>query len=121
MQGNDDATSLQNKDCRFKQAKEGECTVAKPSFYQLTEKSKWNAWKELAGMGRAEAMNQYVEKVVKRTVQSFSCKIIMKDKRICVILRWVSCNQVGEMRWWLNPLRGGSVSAARSGRRRVKR
>jgi len=48
---------------RFKQAKEGECTVAKPSFYQLTEKSKWNAWKELAGMGRAEAMNQYVEKV----------------------------------------------------------
>ena len=53
----------QNRDCRFKQAKEGECTVAKPSFYQLTEKSKWNAWKELAGMGRAEAMNQYVEKV----------------------------------------------------------
>ena len=48
---------------RFKQAKEGECTVAKPSFYQLTEKSKWNAWKELEGMGRAEAMTQYVEKV----------------------------------------------------------
>jgi len=48
---------------RFKQAKEGECTVAKPSFYQLTEKSKWNAWKELTGMGRAEAMTQYIEKV----------------------------------------------------------
>ena len=74
MQGNDDATSLQNKDCRFKQAKEGECTVAKPSFYQLTEKSKWNAWKELAGMGRAEAMNQYVEKVVKHTVHPFPVK-----------------------------------------------
>ena len=59
-----DAFSLQNRDCRFKQAKEGECMVAKPSFYQLTEKSKWNAWKELAGMGRAEAMNQYVEKVI---------------------------------------------------------
>ena len=59
-----DAIRLQNRDCRFKQAKEGECTVAKPSFYQLTEKSKWNAWKELAGMGRAEAMNQYVEKVI---------------------------------------------------------
>ena len=38
--------------------------MAKPSFYQLTEKSKWNAWKELSGMGRAEAMNQYVEKVI---------------------------------------------------------
>jgi len=48
---------------RFKQAKEGDCTIAKPSFYQLTEKSKWNAWKELEGMGRAEAMTQYVEKV----------------------------------------------------------
>jgi len=48
---------------RFKQAKEGDCTTAKPSFYQLTEKSKWNAWKELEGMGRAEAMTQYVEKV----------------------------------------------------------
>ena len=70
---NDDATSLQNKDCRFKQAKEGECTVAKPSFYQLTEKSKWNAWKELAGMGRAEAMNQYVEKVANT--------MVMKHKR----------------------------------------
>ena len=35
----------------------------KPSFYQLTEKSKWNAWKELEGMGRAEAMTQYVDKV----------------------------------------------------------
>ena len=60
---NNDEISLQNRDCRFKQAKEGECTVDKPSFYQLTEKSKWNAWKELSGMGRAEAMNQYVEKV----------------------------------------------------------
>ena len=36
--------------------------MAKPSFYQLTEKSKWNAWKELTGMGRAEAMTQYIEK-----------------------------------------------------------
>ena len=54
--------------------------MAKPSFYQLTEKSKWNAWKELAGMGRAEAMNQYVEKVVKHS-SSFSRKMVLKHKR----------------------------------------
>lgn len=48
---------------RFKQAKEGACTVAKPSFYQLAEKSKWSAWSGLGAMARAQAMNEYVEKV----------------------------------------------------------
>jgi acyl-CoA-binding protein len=48
---------------RFKQAKEGPCQAPKPSFYQLTEKSKWSAWSELGALGRAEAMGQYVERV----------------------------------------------------------
>ena len=48
---------------RFKQAKEGACTAAKPSFYQLSEKSKWSAWSGLGAMSRAQAMNEYVEAV----------------------------------------------------------
>jgi len=48
---------------RFKQAKEGVCKTAKPSFYQLSEKSKWSAWTALGNMERAEAMSQYVEKL----------------------------------------------------------
>ena len=48
---------------RFKQAKEGACTAAKPSFYQLSEKSKWSAWSGLGAMARAQAMTEYVEAV----------------------------------------------------------
>jgi len=48
---------------RYKQAKEGVCNVAKPSFYQLSEKSKWSAWTDLGTMGQSEAMSQYVDKL----------------------------------------------------------
>lgn len=48
---------------RYKQAKEGICKVPKPSFYQLSEKSKWSAWTDLGNMGQSEAMSEYVEKL----------------------------------------------------------
>ena len=47
---------------RFKQATEGACTAPKPSFYQLTEKSKWQAWMELGDMSGEEARVQYIER-----------------------------------------------------------
>ena len=37
---------------RYKQATVGKCDVAKPSFYQLKEKSKWNAWNDLGTKSR---------------------------------------------------------------------
>ena len=30
----------------------GRCNVEKPSFYQLTEKAKWNAWNDLGNKSR---------------------------------------------------------------------
>jgi len=48
---------------RFKQAKEGACNSPKPSFYQLTEKSKWQAWKDLGTLSKEEAINQYIERL----------------------------------------------------------
>ena len=37
---------------RYKQATVGRCNVEKPSFYQLTEKAKWNAWNDLGDKSR---------------------------------------------------------------------
>ena len=37
---------------RFKQVTLGRCNVPKPSFYQLKEKSKWNAWNDLGDKSR---------------------------------------------------------------------
>lgn len=48
---------------RYKQATEGVCTVAKPSFYQLTEKSKWQAWTDLNDMGAEQAQREYIERL----------------------------------------------------------
>jgi len=48
---------------RFKQVTIGKCNTTKPSFYQLTEKSKWNAWTELGEMGRVEAQLQYIQRL----------------------------------------------------------
>ena len=47
---------------RFKQAQEGPCHVSKPAFYQLAEKSKWQAWTELGNMDRELAVEQYLDR-----------------------------------------------------------
>jgi acyl-CoA-binding protein len=48
---------------RYKQVSVGKCNTTKPSFYQLAEKSKWNAWTELGEMGRMEAQLQYIQRL----------------------------------------------------------
>ena len=47
---------------RYKQAQEGPCNTVKPAFYQLTERSKWQAWSDLADMDRELAMEQYLQR-----------------------------------------------------------
>jgi len=59
---------LENKDllyfyARFKLAKEGQCTAPKPAFYQLTEKSKWQAWMDLGSLEGMEAKLQYIQRL----------------------------------------------------------
>ena len=39
---------------RYKQVTVGRCNAPKPSFYQLKEKSKWNAWNDLGDKSRCE-------------------------------------------------------------------
>ena len=47
-------------------AKEGPCSTPKPSFYQLTEKSKWQAWTDLRDLPIEEAKIQYIERLVSK-------------------------------------------------------
>lgn len=44
----------------FKQAKFGDNNTDQPSFYQLTEKGKWNAWNDQKGKSTDQAKHEYV-------------------------------------------------------------
>ncbi|VDD86982.1 unnamed protein product [Enterobius vermicularis] len=49
----------------YKQATVGNVNKPKPSFYELTECSKWNAWNALCDMPKDEAKQKYVEELEK--------------------------------------------------------
>jgi len=48
---------------RYKQATVGPCDAPKPSFYQMKEKSKWNAWNELGNKSRVDAQLEYIQRL----------------------------------------------------------
>lgn len=45
----------------YKQAVDGPCNRPKPSWYQMAEKQKWQAWSSLDDMGAEEAMRKYID------------------------------------------------------------
>lgn len=47
----------------YKQATAGDVDGARPGFSDLVGRAKWDAWKELSGTSRDDAMNRYVELV----------------------------------------------------------
>ncbi|CDR97863.1 acyl CoA binding protein, putative [Babesia bigemina] len=44
----------------FKQATIGDCNIAKPGFFQLQQKYKWEAWDSVRGMAQEAAKAAYV-------------------------------------------------------------
>uniref|UniRef100_A0A2R5L819 Putative acyl-coa-binding domain-containing protein n=1 Tax=Ornithodoros turicata TaxID=34597 RepID=A0A2R5L819_9ACAR len=52
----------------YKQATQGpvaECKVPKPRFWDIVGNAKWDAWMKLGDMSKEEAMQKYVEELVK--------------------------------------------------------
>lgn len=49
----------------YKQATIGDCNTEQPSFYQLTEKAKWNAWNSQKGKNKDQAKSEYVQYCLK--------------------------------------------------------
>lgn len=48
----------------YKQANEGSCKDSqKPSFFDLKNMSKWNAWDANRGMSKSKAMKEYIQVV----------------------------------------------------------
>jgi diazepam-binding inhibitor (GABA receptor modulating acyl-CoA-binding protein) len=47
----------------FKQATEGDCNIDQPWAVQFEARAKWDAWNELKGMSKEEAMQKYVDLV----------------------------------------------------------
>ncbi|RPH58610.1 MAG: acyl-CoA-binding protein [Burkholderiales bacterium] len=44
----------------YKQATTGEVDGKRPGFTDMVGRAKWDAWNELKGTGRDDAMNQYI-------------------------------------------------------------
>ncbi|XP_046404575.1 acyl-CoA-binding domain-containing protein 5 [Ischnura elegans] len=55
----------------YKQATEGPCKGARPAFWEMVKKAKWDAWNRLGNMPREEAMDNYVEEL-KKIVETMS-------------------------------------------------
>ena len=49
----------------YKQAKNGDVSGKKPGFTDFTGRAKWDAWAELRGTPRDQAMQDYIELVQK--------------------------------------------------------
>jgi diazepam-binding inhibitor (GABA receptor modulating acyl-CoA-binding protein) len=47
----------------FKQSTMGDCDTSCPSFFQLKEKAKWEAWNNYKGMKKSHAMKKYIKLV----------------------------------------------------------
>lgn len=47
----------------FKQATEGPCKGPRPAFWEVVSRAKYDAWKRLGDMTKAEAMARYVEEL----------------------------------------------------------
>ncbi|KAK3249816.1 hypothetical protein CYMTET_40773 [Cymbomonas tetramitiformis] len=60
-------SSLPNEDrlyfySHFKQATEGDISAPRPGMLDFTGKAKWDAWNQLKGMDKNDAMTKYLEK-----------------------------------------------------------
>ncbi|KAG8270820.1 acyl-CoA-binding domain-containing protein 6 [Homalodisca vitripennis] len=44
----------------YKQATQGRCNTARPSWFNMTARQKWDAWNALGNIGQEEAMKSYV-------------------------------------------------------------
>jgi len=47
----------------YKQATEGPCNDAKPNFWDVIRRAKWDAWHKLGDMSEEEAMTRYVDEL----------------------------------------------------------
>jgi acyl-CoA-binding protein len=47
----------------FKQATDGDASGDKPGFFDFVARAKFEAWEELSGTNKEDAMRRYIEKV----------------------------------------------------------
>jgi len=49
----------------YKQGTIGDCNIECPSFWQIKEKAKWDAWEQHTGIKKIHAMKKYIKLVNK--------------------------------------------------------
>jgi len=50
---------------RYKQATIGDVNTKRPGMMDFVGKAKWDAWNEIKGMSKNDAMEEYVDKLLK--------------------------------------------------------
>ncbi|CAG7821947.1 unnamed protein product [Allacma fusca] len=55
----------------YKQATEGQCSQARPAFWDVIGRVKWDHWKRLGDMSKDDAMQEYIEEL-KKIVETMS-------------------------------------------------
>ena len=74
----------------YKQATQGPCDLPKPSFWDVINKAKWNAWASLGQMTKEKAMQLYVVEIKK--VKEFNkpdlCQNRLEIGKFSSIILW---------------------------------
>jgi diazepam-binding inhibitor (GABA receptor modulating acyl-CoA-binding protein) len=47
----------------YKQSTIGDINTERPGFFDFVGKTKWNAWNEIKGLSKKDAMQKYIKKV----------------------------------------------------------
>jgi acyl-CoA-binding protein len=59
----------------YKQATLGPCTLAKPAFWDVVNKAKWNAWTSLGQMSKDQAMKRFIKQEIELSL-NFMRKVL---------------------------------------------
>ena len=72
----------------YKQASIGPCDSPKPSFWDVINRAKWDAWHKLGDMSSEDAMRHYVGELKQVCIHKFCIIKILKTTQAFSTLRF---------------------------------
>ncbi|KAI8062719.1 acyl CoA binding protein-domain-containing protein [Gongronella butleri] len=64
----------------YKQVTQGDVNTSRPGMFDVVGRAKWDAWKDLQGIGRVEAQHQYVETLLQAAKEAYTSHPASKAK-----------------------------------------
>jgi len=82
----------------FKQATIGPCNIPRPSFWDIVNKAKWDAWSCLGDIGKEEAMKLYVVEISKFVEMMPQSPQVLNFMDKLELVDWIEPRQATEPR-----------------------